>query len=228
MKVPESTPKIGLIAESATIRSKWRIYQQKIMLVRRIQQQDMSCLARRVYEQQLKLGLPGLAREVTEICQTISIQDVNFYRVQKDKIDEHIYYHHYKDLKEQLDSSKKMSSVKHEDFRTEQSYFNDKSVDRCRTKFRVRTEMCETYKDNYRSKYRTMARGEEDRDPGPQCGDCGQDRDTQSHCLVCPAWEEDRDRLDLSDIEDLVTYFQRVLRGREEKEKESRKRRREE
>ena len=88
--------------------------------------------------------------------------------------------------------------------------------------------MCETYKDNYRSKYRTMARGEEDRDPGPQCGDCGQDRDTQSHCLVCPAWEEDRDRLDLSDIEDLVTYFQRVLRGREEKEKESRKRRREE
>lgn len=52
-----------------------------------------------------------------------------------------------------------------------------------------------------------MNRGEEDRDPG----DCGQDRDTQSHCLVCPAWAAARDRLDLSDSEDMVTYFQRVL-----------------
>ena len=121
-----------------------------------------------------------------------------------------------------------MASVSHEDFTSERSYFNDKSVDRCRTKFRVRTEMCESYKDNYRAKYRTLPRGEEDRDPGLQCGDCGQDRDTQSHCLVCPAWAADRDRLDLTDIEDMVTYFQRVLRGREDKEKERRKRRREE
>ena len=88
--------------------------------------------------------------------------------------------------------------------------------------------MCESYKDNYRSKYRTLARGEEDRDPGLQCGDCGQSRDTQSHCLVCPAWAAARDRLDLADIEDMVTYFQRVLRGREDKEKERRKRSREE
>ena len=32
-------------------------------------------------------------------------------------------------------------------------------------------------------------------DPGLQCGDCGQDRDSQSHCLVFPAWAEARDRL---------------------------------
>ena len=121
-----------------------------------------------------------------------------------------------------------MASVKHEDFTREQSYFNDRSVDRARTNFRVRTEMCENYKDNYRAKYRTLARGEEDRDPGLQCGDCGQSRDTQSHCLVCPAWATARKRLDLSDIEDMVTYFQRVLRGREDKEKEKRTRRREE
>ena len=198
------------------------------MLVRRIQKQELSCLARRVYEQQLSLGLPGLAREVTAICSTISIPDVNYYTVKKDKIEEHIFYHHYKDMKEKLDGSKKMSMVKHEDFCTEQSYFHDKSVDKCRTKFWLRTEMCESYKDNYRSKYRTLARGEEDRDPGLQCGDCGQDRDTQSHCLVCPVWAAARDILDLSDIEDLVTYFQRVLRGREENEKDRRKRRREE
>ena len=119
----------------------------------------MSCLARRVYEQQLILGLPGLASEVTEICQTISISDVNFYTVTKDKIYEHVFYHHYIYMKEQLESSKKMSSVKHEDFTSEESYFNDKSIDRCRTKFRVRTESCKSHKDDYRAKYRTLARG---------------------------------------------------------------------
>ena len=94
MKVPESTPKFGLIAESSTMISKWRIWQQKILLVRRIQHQEMSCLARKIYEQQLNLGLPGLVSEVTGICQTISIPDVNFYTVKKDKIYEHVLQGH--------------------------------------------------------------------------------------------------------------------------------------
>ena len=44
-------------------------------------------------------------------------------------------------MKEQLEDRKMMVSVKHKDFTREQSYFNDRSVDRARTKFRVRTEM---------------------------------------------------------------------------------------
>ena len=60
-------------------------------------------------------------------------------------------------------------------------------------------------------------------DPGLLCGDCGQSRDSQSHCLVCPAWTEASERLDLTCIEDLVVFYQRVLMGREEKEKKRRK-----
>ena len=45
------------------------------------------------------------------------------------------------------------------------------------------------------------------------------------HCLDCPAWAEARDRLDLHCMEDMVTYFRRVLKGREDKEKERRRRR---
>ena len=48
----------------------------------------------------------------------------------------------------------------------------DRSIDRCRTKFRIRTEMMKTFKDNYRSKYRERGRGEEEEDPGLQCKDC--------------------------------------------------------
>ena len=68
---------------------------------------------------------------------------------------------------------------------------NDRSIDSSRTQLRVRLEMLETFKDNYQSKYRTLERGEEDRDLGLVWGDCGLARDSQSHCLTCPAWAED-------------------------------------
>ena len=51
-------------------------------------------------------------------------------------------------------------------------------------------------------------------------------RDSQAHCLRCPAWESLRSDLDLTFLEDLVTYFQRVLKERAEREEKERKRRR--
>ena len=71
-----------------------------------------SVLARQVYEKQLQLGLPGLAREVTDICDVIKIPDVNYNQVKKEKIEEHIFFNHYKDMKEEIDKSKKMEKVK--------------------------------------------------------------------------------------------------------------------
>ena len=126
-------------------------------------------------------------------------------------------------MKQEIGKCKKMDKIQHEDFTKEQGYMNEKSIESSRTQLRVRLEMLETFKDNYRSKYRTLGRGEEDRDPGLLCGDCGMARDSQSHCLTCPAWAEDRDRLDLDCIEDLVKYFQRVLRGREDKARKARR-----
>ena len=73
-----------------------------------------------------------------------------------------------------------------------QPYMKDKSVDKSRTKFRLRTEMLEHFKDDYRSKCRTRERGQEDEDPGLRCQECQDEpppaRDSQVHCLVCPAW----------------------------------------
>ena len=180
---------------------------------------EKTVLARQVYERQLKLGLPGLAREVTDICEAISIPDMNYNNVEKDKVEEHIFYNHYKDMKEIMKKSKKMEKIQHENFTVEQQYMNSKSVESSRTQLRIRLEMLETFKDNYRTKYRTLGRGEEDRDPGLLCGDCGESRDSQSHCLLCPAWQEARDRLDLSCISDMVIFYQRVLKGRDQKEK---------
>ena len=114
------------------------------MFVRRLQQLESSALARQVYERQLQLGLPGLAMEVTAICDSIKIPDVNYHMVEKDKIEEHIFYNHYKDMKDSIMMSKKMDKVKNEDFTKEQDYMNYKSVDRSRTQLKIRLEMMET------------------------------------------------------------------------------------
>ena len=95
----------------------------------------------------------------------------------------------------------------------------DRSIDRCRTKFRIRTEMMKTFKDNYRSKYMERGRGEEEEDPGLQCKDCSEPHSP----TLSPAWEDIRTGLHLEDIEDLVTYFRRVLAGRDEKARRRKK-----
>ena len=159
---------------------------------------ESSVLARQVYEKQVQLGLPGLAKEVKNICESLSLPDINMFKISKEKIYEYIFYNHYKDMKEKMDESKKMENIKHENFTKEQDYLNSGSVDSCHTQLRIRLEMMDTFKDNFSSKYRTLDRGEEDMDPGLLCGDFGQSRDSQSHCLVCPAWTEARERLDLT------------------------------
>ena len=115
-KVPDATPIISLLAESGTIRTKWRVWIEKIQLVNKIHKQDLDSLVRNVYIEQLQHGWPGLATEVTSICKQIGIPDVNRNVVQKDKIKEAILYHHYKDLKENINKYKKMERIKHQDF----------------------------------------------------------------------------------------------------------------
>ena len=119
------------------------------MLVKRLQNQNITSPTRMVYEEQLRLGWPGLAEEVKKICSEVGLPDVNLIEVKKEKVKEMIYYHHYKDMKEQIQRSSKLDKIKHEDFRKEQSYMEDRSIDRCRTKFWIRTEMMKTFKDNF-------------------------------------------------------------------------------
>ena len=45
LAVPEGTPKIALFAETGTLRAKWRVWAEKVFLVRRIQEQKRSSLA---------------------------------------------------------------------------------------------------------------------------------------------------------------------------------------
>ena len=52
-----------------------------------------------------------MATEVTNICKQIGIPDVNRNVVQKDKIKEAVFNHHYKDLKENINKYKKLDCI---------------------------------------------------------------------------------------------------------------------
>ena len=47
---------------------------------------------------------------------------------------------------------------------------------------------------------------------GLTCQHCTQEAIfTQSHCLTCPAWTEIREGLDMTNIDDLVVFFRKLL-----------------
>ena len=54
MSMPESCPKIALRCETGMIGMKWRIWEAKLMLLKRIQMQNMDTLSRQVYEESKK------------------------------------------------------------------------------------------------------------------------------------------------------------------------------
>ena len=77
MQVPISTPKVSLRSETGLLSMKLRIWGEKIKMVLAIRKMDKTFLARQIYEEQVRLQWPGLAREVEVICSTIGIPDVN-------------------------------------------------------------------------------------------------------------------------------------------------------
>ena len=206
LKVPESCPKVALRSETGMIGMKWRIWQEKILLLLRIRNHDKSTLCRQVYEEGRNNGWPGLGQEVASICQALGIPDANKETLNKKEVKQAILENHYNDMVEEIKEKKKLDSIKDEDFREVQPYFKDKSVEKVRMAFKVRTLMVPEIPGNFKNKFR--GRGSD----GLKCSECEEDVImTQSHCLVCPAWEEIREGLDLGKMDDLVVFFRKLL-----------------
>ena len=141
LTVPESCPKVALRCETGMLGMQWRIKLEKIMLFARIIKQSTTSLCRQVYEENRDRGWPGLGEEVTEICKTIGIPDVNDVDVCKSAIKRVIWDHHYVDLKKELDGSKKLEPIKDDDFHKLQDYIHNKSIGNTRMAFKVRSQM---------------------------------------------------------------------------------------
>ena len=160
-----------------------------------------------MFEQEKVNGWPGLSKEVSQICDNIGIPDVNYNFVPTNDIKDAISGHHYADMKGELEKD-----IKHEDFRKPQGYMEDRSIENGRCTFRICSKMVDSFPANFKNKFRN--------DPeGLICIHCSSRKIlSQNHCLVCPAWGEIKEGLDLRDIKDLVTFFRRLLVEREKVE----------
>ena len=116
---------------------KWRVWQAKLLLAVAIREQEEGCLAREVWEEQVRMGWPGLAQEVKDICKQIGLPDVtdSQARIEKDAIKEAIVINHLKCLKEDM-SGKKLQIMKQTDMRQRRPY-TKMSVEECRMAFRL-------------------------------------------------------------------------------------------
>ena len=96
LEVPDSCIKVALRSETNSIGMKWRVWQAKVLLDVAIREQEEGCLAREVWEEQVRMGWPGLAREVKAICKEIGIADItdSQTRIDKDEIKEAIIINH--------------------------------------------------------------------------------------------------------------------------------------
>lgn len=80
-----------------------------------------------------------------------------------------------------------------------------KSVDNGRGAFKVRVKMLENIPANFKGKYKNNSEG-------LICNHCTAGEIlSQSHSLVCPAWQELRQGLNMECMEDLITFFRRLL-----------------
>ena len=211
LTVPESCPKVALKCETRMLGMKWRVWQDKIFLLMRIRSHGDGSLCKEVYKEGRERGWPGLGKEVSEICEEIGIPDANDVIVPKKVVKEAIFEHHQKDMMEVVKSKTKLEAIKDDDFSEVQEYFNDKSVEKARMAFKVRTLMVPEIPGNFKNKYRVKGTVDE----GLLCSECDQGEImTQSHCTTCPAWSDLREGLDLSDINDLVIFFRKLLAER--------------
>ena len=176
-RVSKSGPKVMLTAETVSMRMKQRIWKEKLTTARSILLQDDS-MAKQIYEQQLAMGWPGLAREVESICKNVGLDNLNTRMLCKEEIKEAIFYSNYKEMKEEMKRYKKMEDVQHEDFTKLPDYImKEKSIDRVR----IRSKMVNDIKMNFKKSYKTNLRCE-------WC-DSGEE-ESQCHVTVCSGWEE--------------------------------------
>ena len=106
LNVPDSVPKLALRCEPFMRDFKWRIWEEKCLLLMRIQNLEEGSLAKMIYLEAENKGWPGLGNEARQICRELDIPDNNSYRMQKAALQKAIQVSHKKHMMKQFESSK--------------------------------------------------------------------------------------------------------------------------
>ena len=138
LQVPESTPKPALLSETGLMAMKYRIMTRKLIFVNTLKNMPKETLAKQIFDEQVKRGWPGLAREASEICQELAIPNIVREDVSKTRWEKIVKQvardKHEEDLKEEVGSKTKLEGIKDEDLKRKE-YFLQKSLEDTRLLF---------------------------------------------------------------------------------------------
>ena len=83
LKVGPGSPVSALLWDTNLLDTGLQIFIEKAMIVIHISSLEKDTLASRIYEEQRREKLPGLARETEEICRKLNVEDCNITRMGK-------------------------------------------------------------------------------------------------------------------------------------------------
>ena len=185
LDTPFSTPKPALKWETGMAPMENRIMVKKLKFINSIKHQDDSVLSKEILQEQIRLQLPGLAKECVEICHRFGLDNITKNEVPvkewKMKVDRASRTQAEVEMKEEIERKdySKMKYVKNEEFKMKE-YIKMKSIENARTMFRIRSSMVDVkfnYKNDKRYSHELW-----------KCEGCKSAIETQSHIINCPAF----------------------------------------
>ena len=197
---------------------KYRIIKKKLLFLHHVTTLPSSSLAKEILDAQTSLALPGLVQECKEWLIRFEIYRVELYTKPQWKklIREKIIKENKNDILNQMKSYKKLKydDFKDEEFRV-QPYLQKLNIPQARIMFKLKSLMTPTVRMNFSSDPKHAANMW-------TCIRCSSDgdlygfRDTQKHIICCPGYAVLRQDKDLNNDKDLVTYFQQVIKHRQD------------
>ena len=139
LALPISAPRASLRATLGLLGGKWRVWEAKLLLLQAIRRQEQGGLARDVLEEQVDMGWPGLASEVSYICKELKIPDAAKEDVDKETIKKAVKYRHLTQFKKEL-TGDKLQEMANTDV-SERRAYTSWSVLECRMSYRLETRI---------------------------------------------------------------------------------------
>ena len=199
----------------------YRILQKKLLFLHHVATLAEDTLAREVYEVQKTLALPGLYQECHGFLVKCGVTEVkNYSKLQwKKMVKDEIFKMNKNHLLLQIKSYKKLSYETHErDTFERKEYLTKLNISQARLRFKLTCFMTPTVMMNFPSdvkfahKLWTCSGCSESYSGGEVVG-C---RDTQQHIMICAGYAQLRHGRDLNKDKDLVEYFSKVIKKRQD------------
>jgi hypothetical protein len=178
--------------------------------------QESESLAGEIFDLQNRSGFPGLVSECKGLIKAYGLPDVLNEKLNlskaawKNSIKSGMMAHSEKCIKEEFCQYSKLKNKIFENENLQlKDYIQSMKLRDARTMFRIRSGMVKTKMNMKNSRSYSMDLW--------KCDDC-RSMDSQSHIVWCPAYAELREGKDLNSDQDLVTYYQQVMKIREDSE----------